>query len=341
VLLNADVDTQQVTLTGFDLSMGIQSTFSAQIKKGGTLTLPAKLFGDIVSRLTEGNLTLEEKDEFQVTIKSASCKYQIRGLSADEYPELPTIDGESLNLPAQELTDGLASTLFAVSTEELKGVITGVHWIAANDELEFCATSGHVLSTVTSPINPVEESNGFEVTLPAKAAQELKRMLDANSEDFVAVRGDDGQLVFEWQNQRLTTRLLEGQYPNYRQLIPKQFSRQMTSDRKALISALERVAVLSNTKTAIVKFNLSSADQQLTVSVNTQDVGSGAEVLSVQYSGDDLEIAFNARYLAEGLKVMNTTEVQMNFNTSTSPVVVNPLGGGKMTYLTMPIQLRE
>jgi DNA polymerase-3 subunit beta len=269
-------------------------------------------------------------------------------MGADEYPELPMIEEAAVTtyLPSQALLEGLKGALFSTSSDETKQVLTGVHITVDAESLEFAATDGHRLSVVqTLNAGPndgaVQPSVAFNVTVPAKALRELERMLQLNAAEVdVAVRFDQGQLVFEWANQRLTSRLLEGQYPNYRQLIPKQFSRQMSLDRRLFVAALERIAVLADQKNSIVKLTLDSVNQEVVLSVDAQDVGSGREAVPAQISGDDLEIAFNVRYLLEGLKVINTAEVQMQFNTSTSPSIVSPLGGMKMTYLIMPVQIR-
>lgn len=352
VLLTADSNAQQVSLTGFDLSLGVQTSFQAQVEQGGTLTLPAKLLSDIVSRLPDGEVSLDEDaGELLITLTCAAGRYQVRGMGSDEYPELPSIDdGDVTYLPNEALAEGLKGTLFSTSSDETKQVLTGVHITVDADGMEFAATDGHRLAVVqtlnaesdeTSPQKTSQET-AFNVTVPAKALRELERMLQMNAaEEAVAVRFDQGQLVFEWANQRLTSRLLEGQYPNYRQLIPRQFSRQMSLDRRLFAGALERIAVLADQKNSIVKLSLDSVNQEVVLSVDAQDVGSGRETVSAQISGDDLEIAFNVRYLLEGLKVINTTDVQMQFNTSTSPSVLNPLGGTKMTYLVMPVQVRS
>lgn len=355
VLLSADSESQKVSLTGFDLSLGVQTSFPAQVEQGGTLTLPAKLLNDIVSRLPDGEVILDEDaGELLVTITCAAGRYQVRGMGSDEYPDLPTIDEEDCTyLPNEALLEGLKGTLFSTSSDETKQVLTGVHITVAEDGLEFAATDGHRLAVVQTlnaeldqDANPnaakSSKNAAFNVTLPAKALRELERMLQMNAaEGAVAVRFDQGQLVFEWANQRLTSRLLEGQYPNYRQLIPRQFSRQMSLERRLFVAALERIAVLADQKSSIVKLSLDSVTQEVVLSVDAQDVGSGREAVPAQISGDDLEIAFNVRYLLEGLKTINTTEVQMQFNTSTSPSIVSPLGGLKMTYLIMPVQIRS
>jgi len=349
VLLNADAATQRVSLSAFDLSLGIQTSFAAQVQESGSLTLPAKLLGDIVSRLPDGDITLDsgtDADAGLTTLTCASGRYQMRGMGAEEFPELPVIeDGELATLSAEALIDGLRGSLFAASADETKQVLTGVHLSLQPDGLEFAATDGHRLSVVqtieedASPDRSKSET-ALNVTIPAKALQELIKMLGQGGSS-VAVQFDQGQAIFEWTDQRLTSRLLEGQYPNYRQLIPKQFTHQMTVDRRLLLGALERISVLADQKNNIVKLSLDGSNQELTLSVDAQDVGSGRETMPAQISGDSLDVAFNVKYLVDGLKAIVTSEVQMQLNTATSPAILSPLGSIKMTYLVMPVQVRN
>lgn len=349
VKLTADEATQRVSLTAFDLSLGIRTSFAAKIEAGGDITLPAKLLGDIVARLPDGEMVLDDDlGEATVTLKSASGKYQVRGMGAEEFPELPVIEeGDVAQLPAEALIEGLKGALFAASTDETKQVLTGVHVTIQADGLEFAATDGHRLAVVQTSQEEgaatiVGGEGALDVTIPAKTLRELERMLAAHqSTEAIALRSEPGQVVFEWADQRLISRLLEGQYPNYRQLIPKQFARQVTVERRSLISALERIAVLADRKNNIVKISLDSAQQQITVSVDAQDVGSGQEAVPAQLTGEDLDIAFNVKYLLDGLKVLPSTEVQIQVNTATSPVVLVPIGAMKMTYLVMPVQIRS
>ena len=345
VLMVADEETQQIRLTGFDLSLGVQTSFNAQVEEGGKITLPARLLSDIVSRLPDNALTLvNEADDPVVMLTCATGRYQVRGMGAADYPELPTIeDTDGTRLPVEALIDGLHGTLFAASGDEAKQVLTGVHLTVGEEGMEFAATDGHRLAVVqTHSEGAVASEDGFDVTVPGKALRELERMLQMNGVgEAIALRFDQGQLTFEWENQRLTSRLLEGQYPNYRQLIPRQFSRQMTVDRRLFTSSLERIAVLADQKNNIVKFNLDATAQEVVLSVDAPDVGSGRESMPAQITGDDLEIAFNVKYLLEGLKAFNTGDIQMQFNTATSPSILTPLGGLKTTYLVMPVQVRS
>jgi DNA polymerase III subunit beta len=207
--------------------------------------------------------------------------------------------------------------------------------------LEFAATDGHRLAVVqTQNVDDAPSAGAMDVTVPAKALQELIKMLERSSGTAVAVKFDPAQAVFEWGDQRLTSRLLEAQYPNYRQLLPKQFSHQMTIERRLFLGALERISVLADQRNNIVKLSLSESGEVM-ISVDAQDVGSGRETIAAQVSGGDMDVAFNVRYLIDGLKVISSTEVQLQLNTPTSPAVLIPLGALKMQYLVMPVQIRS
>ncbi|MGL5083734.1 MAG: DNA polymerase III subunit beta [Microcoleaceae cyanobacterium] len=356
ILLVADESKQTLSFTAFDLSLGIHTRIAAEVQVGGTCTLPAKLLSDIVSRLAQGLVTIENAPgEPSITLTASSGQYQIRGMGAEEYPELPQIDaGESVQLSADALLEGLRGTLFATSPDETKQVLTGVHLKIQSDTLEFASTDGHRLAIVQtqnlkgtdSPTLDAADT-GLEVTIPARALREVERMVSLGSssqEDALApitLRFDESQVIFELGNQRLNSRKLEGAYPAYRQLVPQQFLSRVDLDRRQLIGALERIAVLASQKNDIIKCVIDSDRQIVSLSVEAAEVGNAVESLSAQVSGDEpKELAFNVKYLLEGLKVFNTSELQMSLNTATSPVILNPLGELKMTYLVMPVQIR-
>ncbi|MBE9036990.1 DNA polymerase III subunit beta [aff. Roholtiella sp. LEGE 12411] len=355
VLLQADAQTNQVSLTAFDLSLGIRTSFNAEVWQGGAIALPAKLLVDITSRLPEGEITLDDESTLTgatpggegliVTLTPKSGHYQVRAMGAEEFPELPVIENtEALHIPAAALIEGLRGSLFATSADETKQVLTGVHLTVKQDTLEFAATDGHRLAVVeTTNERPLDGSTQLEVTVPARALRELQRMLAhiSSSDEPIALHFDQGQVVFSWQNQRLTSRTLEGQYPAYRQLIPRQFEREVTIERRQFISTLERIAVLADQKNNIVKLNIDGDAQEITLSCEAQDVGSGRESMPAQISGQNIEIAFNIKYLMEGLKELPSSEIQMHLNQSLTPVIFTPLGGLKMTYLAMPVQIRS
>ncbi|OKH26758.1 DNA polymerase III subunit beta [Hydrococcus rivularis NIES-593] len=349
VLFVADTQGKRVSLTAFDSRLGIRTSFSAEVSEGGKLTLPAKILNDIVARLPEEEITLASEDEEEenplAILTSSSGRFQIRGMSATEFPELPKVKkGEGIVLPVSALSDGLKGTLFAASTDETKQVLTGVHLAGSQDSLEFAATDGHRLAVVETLLENTEvgdrASDNFAVTIAARALRELERMLaTAQATDCVALYVDESQTIFELGDRRLTSLKLEGAYPAYQQLIPRQFSRTVTVERKRLIGSLERVAVLADQKNNLVKFTIDRDRGQLSLSVESQDLGSAKESMSAEITGDSLEIAFNIKYLMDGLKALPSSDIQMQLNEGNQPVIVTPLGGLKMTYLVMPVQI--
>lgn len=362
VLLVADSKQQTVSLTGFDLYLGIKTSFPAQVSEGDRLTVPAKLLNDIVSKLpADAEITLSctsdegerANNNYTIEITTASGRFQLRGMGPEEFPELPQVeDGKALMLPKEAVLQGLSGSLFAASTDETKQVLTGVHLNHQQDSLEFAATDGHRLAVVETT-DPEEETEGdrkislskiedFAVTIPARALREVERTLNASpGTELVALQFDEGQVVFQIGSEYLTSRKLEGAYPIYQQLIPQQFSRGVTVDRRQLINSLELVAVLADQKNNVVKFAIGEEQQQLDLSVETQDVGNGTQSIPAQVTGSSLDIAFNVKYLMDGLKALPGSEVKISLNGNNQPVVCTPVGSLKMTYLVMPVQLRS
>jgi DNA polymerase-3 subunit beta len=352
IRLDADSANQSLGLTAFDLNIAVQVSFPSQVVDGGSITLPAKLLNDIVSRLPDEDITINvEKDNTVVTIVCGSGRYQMNGLPIEEFPELPKIgeDGETTYLPVESMLSGLAATLFATSADETKRILTGVHLTANSDRLEFAATDGHRLSVLQTgfldadepPVTGDTVTTNLEVTIPSRALRELERMLNQQTEGAIAVKFDRANMIFQSANQILISRLLDGTYPNYRQLIPNQFERKVTLERKLFLSALERIAVLADQKNNIVKITIDSTGQEISLSVEAPDVAAGRESLPAQVSGEDVEIAFNVKYLLDGLKALPSNEIQIQLNNPTSPAVLVPIGAAKMTYLLMPVQIRS
>lgn len=359
ILLVADKAKNRVTLTGFDLSLGMRTSFSAEVEEAGMITLPSKFLNDIITRLPEGEVSLsydeeESEDNPLVAIDSLSGKFQLRGVRGDEFPELPTIEKEeAFLLPVASLVEGLKGSLFSASSDETKQVLTGVHLTRDLDTLEFAATDGHRLAVVKTTEDkgeeeeeventPVSQEQNFTVTIPARALRELEKILSlAKENESVALYVDQGQVVFELGDQHLTSRKLEGAYPNYNQLIPKKFERTMIVERKRVIDSLERVSVFADQKNNLVKFNLDPDNNQVTLSVEAKELGNAKESISAEITGDAFEIGFNIRYLMDGLKALSANDIKFQFNGATQPVITTPLSGLQMTYLIMPVQIRD
>ena len=352
VLLTADAGTDRLSLTGFDLNLGIQTSLAANVQTSGAITLPARLLGEIVSRLaSDSPVTLASDDGGeQVQLTSLSGSYQMRGMSADDFPELPMVEsGMTLKLEAAGLVQALKGTLFASSSDEAKQLLTGVHLRFNDLSLEAAATDGHRLAVLQVDdalqvaAEGADDESTFAVTLPARSLREVERLMNGwRSEDPVSLFCDRGQVVFLAADQMVTSRTLEGTYPNYRQLIPDGFSRSLAMDRRGLIAALERIAVLADQHNNVVKFSTQPDQGVVQLSADAQDVGSGSESLAAELTGDAIQIAFNVRYLLDGLKATAGDRVILHCNAPTTPAVLQPQGETEgFTYLVMPVQIRS
>jgi DNA polymerase-3 subunit beta len=263
--------------------------------------------------------------------------------------------GTPIRLDADALVKGLRATLFASSGDEAKQLLTGVHLRLNAKGLECAATDGHRLAVLrlagagngAAPAEPLEEGSEpedlFAVTVPARSLRELERLLSGRpSKEPLSLFCDRGQVVVLWADQVLTSRSLDGTYPNYRQLIPPGFNRRIVLDRRALVASLERVAVLADQHNNVVKLSSDPAAGQVLIRADAQDVGSGSESLAAVIEGEEIEIAFNVRYLLDGLKAMGSDQVVLQCNAATTPAVLEPVGeDDPFTYLVMPVQIRS
>ena len=353
VLLTADAGTDRLSLTGFDLNLGIQTSLPASVDSSGAVTLPARLLGEIVSKLSSDSPVSLSSDAGadQVELTSSSGSYQMRGMPADDFPELPLVEnGTALRVDPASLLKALRATLFASSGDEAKQLLTGVHLRFNQKRLEAASTDGHRLAMLTvedalqTEISADEaEPDELAVTLPARSLREVERLMASwKGNDPVSLFCERGQVVVLAADQMVTSRTLEGTYPNYRQLIPDSFSRTIDLDRRAFISALERIAVLADQHNNVVRIATESATGLVQISADAQDVGSGSESLPAEINGDAVQIAFNVRYVLDGLKAMDCDRVRLSCNAPTTPAILTPANDDPgLTYLVMPVQIRS
>ncbi len=354
VLLAADEVTGKLRLTGFDLSLGIQTSISASIESSGAITLPAKLFGEIVSKLSNDSPLILTSDEtiHQVELTSKSGTYQVRGMLSDDFPDLPLVEsGTSLKLNPLLLSNAIKSTLFASSTDDAKQLLTGVNLTFDGYGIESAATDGHRLAVlnlknIISDSKEIDSSTNlekFSITLPSKSLREVEKFLSTcDISQPINFFIDKGQVVFISVDDIITIRALEGSYPNYSQLIPDSFEKELEFDRKEFISSLERIAVLADQHNNVIKVTTDGSENLIKISTDAQDIGTGYESLPASYNGEAFQIAFNVRYLLDGLKVMDSNLIKLSCNSPTTPAIFSPINSDvTFTYLVMPIQIRN
>ncbi len=353
LLLTADQGTNKISLTGFDLNLGIQTSFDATVNKSGAITVPSKLLSEIVNKLpseTPVSLDVDESSD-NILIKSDRGSFNIKGIPSDDYPSLPFVEsGTSLNIDPSSFLKALKLTIFASSSDDSKQLLTGVNFTFNLKYLESAATDGHRLAVVLVDKKenfdekeefPSNEEN-LSVTIPTRSLREIEKLISLrSSENSIKLFYDKGQVVFISSNQIITTRTLEGFYPNYSQLIPDNFTKLFTFNTKKIIESLERIAVLADQQSSVVKIKLNEKDLAL-VSADAQDIGNASELVPVSFDFDHFDIAFNVRYLLEGLKVISSENVIFKCNLPTTPAVLVPEDNlNSFTYLVMPVQVRS
>jgi len=353
LLLTADQGTNKISLTGFDLNLGIQTSFDATVNKSGAITIPSKLLSEIVNKLpseTPVSLDVDESSD-NILIKSDRGSFNIKGIPSDDYPSLPFVEsGTSLNIDPSSFLKALKLTIFASSSDDSKQLLTGVNFTFNLKYLESAATDGHRLAVVlVDNKENFDEKEDFasneenlSVTIPTRSLREIEKLVSLrSSENSIKLFYDKGQVVFISSNQIITTRTLEGSYPNYSQLIPDNFTKLFTFNTKKIIESLERIAVLADQQSSVVKIKLNEKDLAL-VSADAQDIGNASELVPVSFDFDQFDIAFNVRYLLEGLKVISSENVIFKCNLPTTPAVLVPEDNiNSFTYLVMPVQVRS
>ncbi len=337
----------KLTITGFDLSLGISLDIDVKVEQSGSITAPAKLLLDVVTKLPAGEISLATEDDSEhglsvkITPKTGGI-YSIRAIAGEDFPQFPdVVNDDPVLIPAGLLLDGIAKTTFAASTDEAKAVLVGVHLLVneAKDCMEMASTDGHRLSVVK--LSSESELQPLEVTVPSRSLSELQRLLaKKESAASVEISIDEGMAKFKIGDSLLVTRTKEGQYPKYNQLIPTQFTRSFVCDRKQLTASLDRIGVLAAGGN-LVLMEMDTITQSVTISCESPSVGAAKESMPVQASGTSISVAFNIKYLLEGLNAMNSKDVIFNLNEHLQPVIINPVGGTNMTYLCMPVQKRD
>jgi len=355
ILFTADEVTNKISLTGFDLNLGIQTSFDANVDKSGAITIPSKILSEIVSKLpNESPVTLKvDEDSENILLKSDRGSFNLKGIASDDYPNLPFVEsGTSLDINPTVFLQALKLTMFSSSNDESKQLLTGVNFKFKNESLQSAATDGHRLAVVLTSegenISNLEMMNNLNndedylsVTIPTRSLREIEKLVNTKiKDDSIKLFYDKGQVVFISSNQIITTRTLEGSYPNYSQLIPDNFSKVFKFERNLLINSLERIAVLADQQSSVVKININD-DKFASLSADAQDIGNAQELIPVSFKGDQIDIAFNVRYLLEGLRVISSDNILLKCNLSTTPAVIVPDDDSSFTYLVMPVQVRS
>ena len=327
-----DVGDDELTVTGTDLELSIRLSIPVHVDASGSAVVPARLVGDIVKALPPGAVDVELRDE-EMSISTGRSQFSVRPLSLSDYPATVEPSGEPVTLPARVMTDALRQVVRAASTDDARAVLTGVLLAADDDGLKMVATDSYRLAVRDLPQSSVLGA-GQKVLVPGRALAELGRIMTPDAELTVVL--GEREAVFEVGETRLTTRLIEGEYPNYRNLLPSAYPNILTVGREALIEALRRVKILAQDSTPV---RLGLDGEILSLTAVTQDVGNAHEEIDATYSGAEMTVAFNPDYLVAGIDAVEGDEITLSTIDPMKPAVLRGVGHDDYLYLLMPVRV--
>lgn len=330
--LRLELTGDELSVLGTDLELSIRLSLTVGGERDGAVVVPARLIADIVRSLPAGAVQLDLGED-ELSVSAGRSQFAIRPLGLDDYPVQNEPSAESVTLPSKDFAEALRQVVRAASTDDARAVLTGV-LIAAEDEgVRLVATDSYRLAMRDLPKTTMLAS-GQKVLVPSRALNELQRVV--GSSETLEVRLGARDAVFEAGGVRLTTRLIEGEYPNYRNLFLPSYPNVVTVGRDGLLEALRRVKILAQDATP-VRLGLGGATLQLTAV--TQDVGNAVEELDADYDGTEMTVAFNPDYLASGIDAIDAEEVTISTMDPMKPAVIRAVGREDYLYLLMPVRV--
>jgi DNA polymerase III subunit beta len=323
----------EIRLTTTDLDVGVRGSVEAQVERSGATTLPARRLFSIVRELPAAEIYVDVDSKNLASIRSGPSYFKILGLPEEEFPPLPRFDDAKIFTIAQkDLKDGLKKTSYAISTDETRYVLNGTLFSFKDNKLTLVATDGRRLALVDLELE-FPRSQEIDVIVPTKAVMELQRLV--KDEGDVKVSIGENQIAFEINQTLLVSKLIEGNYPNYRQVIPSEAKERVTLERETLLNAVRRVALLASEKSNSVKLSFSKGN--IDIVATTPDVGEARESLAAMYKGREFSIAFNPEFLMAPLRNLSTDEVYLDLIDEMSPGVIKI--AGPFLYVLMPMRL--
>jgi DNA polymerase-3 subunit beta len=336
VLLRAEGNRLELTAT--DLDVTIACAVEASVKKPGSSTVPVKKLFGIVRELSNPEIEIEVDDKHTCSVRSGASYYKINGLGADEFPPLPKFkEDKKVVLPQEKIRGMMKKTSFAISTDESRYVLNGIFFSLKEHKLTMVATDGRRLALVDEEVDVSEKSQG-EFIVPAKAVNELNRLLTEKGD--VEIKFTENQAAFTLKEEKgfsilIITKLIEGNYPNYRQVIPSEAKERVALAREEFLHALRRAEIMTSEKSNSVK--LAFSKNNLAITANSPEVGEARESLAINYKGKEMAIAFNPKYMIDPLNALTNDEVFFELIDELSPGVLKI--NGPFLYVVMPMRL--
>jgi len=334
ILIKANDDT--LTMTGNDLEIGIECSINADIQQEGIILVNSKFFGDVVRKLPEADVIIEANSE-SVEITCEHAFFKLNRIPHEDFPELHRIENAvSFDIPALVLKEAIRKTVIAAATEDTRPILMGVMFEINNEEMTLVAIDGFRMALREIEIKGPEEKSS--IVVPAKTLQDLIKIIEIE-DNIVTFSYTENHVQFSTSSKRIVSRLLNGEFPNYVAIIPRDEETRLTVQRIELLEAFERAAIVSTDekKHPVV---LAIENDQIVMTLYS-DTASLKEEIEVNMNGEKLKIGFNARFFIEALRVIDDDEVVLTFRGSVGPCLIKPLEGEKYLYLIVPVKIRS
>ncbi|WP_196604147.1 DNA polymerase III subunit beta [Pectinatus haikarae] len=337
IYIHAENDILKIETTDYDI--GIICKITADIKEEGTLVLPGKYFADVIKTLPGEEIEIASNSEQNtVTIKSNTAKFNLLSMASSEFPKIKKLESNNnISIKSNVLIDLIKKTSFACATEMMRPVFTGCLFDLNNAEITMAATNTHRLAVKKEIMDDNKTNITAKLIIPAKILNDLSTLLASDIPTDVDIIYSHNQISFSYDNVYIVSRLIEGQFPDYNNVIPPSFSSSALIKTRELQSAIDRVALISRSNQYnIITLNFDT--NNLLLSSNNPEIGKAEENINIKLNGQPISIAFNARYILDMLKYINTEDITFSFNTETSPASIKAVGDDLFIYVVTPVR---
>ena len=331
------IETQKgvIKLVGNNLELGIESYMDAAIHQEGSVVVPSRLLSEVVRRLPDAEMEVSVQANHTVKFTCLNSVVTLQGFASDEYPSLPDIsENEPIEISKILLRNMIHETVFAVAVDEARPILTGALLEVEDNQITMVCLDGYRLALRKGKLDQSHENK--KVIIPGKSLQEIGKIMTEDDQK-ISITVSDRHVLFDLGYTRIVSRVLEGEYINYKQIVPEDYKTRVKVDTKILAASMDRASLIAREgKNNLIKLSLQ--DQQMVITSNSES-GQVYEEIPILLEGKDLEIAFNSRYFMDMLKVLDDQEICLDFTTAVSPCVIRPIKGNQYTYLLLPVRI--
>lgn len=326
----------ELTLTGYNLELGIIKKIAVTGTEDGTIILNARIFGDIIRKMPSDQVIIETDDKYLTVIRGGDTEFTILGTSAEEFPEIPTVqDGSGFSMPQYLLKNMISQTLFAIAQNENSPVLTGSLFDVSEGLLQVVSVDGYRLALRKEPISCDET---FSFVVPGKTLHEVIKLLSEEEEDAVSLQVNRKHIIFSVSGYHIVSRLLEGEFLDYKAAISGNVTTTVRIDTREFIQSLERASIIINDR---IKSPITAKMENNSIAVRCMtSLGKVSDLLPAQIDGDNVTIGFNNKYMLDALKATGTDEVNMRLDGPFAPMRIFPLEGDSFIFLVLPVRLK-